>query len=145
MAKRDLWFQIQDDVSYHRRMNKYEIIWTIIGVFFTPFWLLGLIVIWLALLFEKNVTISPIGNDAIKFVVDKNRWTDYRRQHNLPAYQQYGKHHVAPKDVDEINARRLYGQQPGDYAAELAKYKKLLDDGAITQEEFDEQKAKLLH
>lgn len=30
-------------------------------------------------------------------------------------------------------------------ATELTKFKKLLDSGAITQEEFDEQKAKLLH
>ena len=41
-----------------------------------------------------------------------------------------------PKQISEVNSNNI--------ADELKKFKELLDSGAITQEEYDEKKRKLL-
>lgn len=145
MAKVDYYFTIQDDVSYYRRFNRYEKVWTTISVLSLFCGGAGLLILFLAFLFQRTVTISPIGNSKMKFRIPRKIWADYRSGHDISFWEQYGKHHVAPKDNDEVNVKRMYGEQPVDVTSEIAKYKKLLDDGAITQEEFDEKKAKLLH
>jgi membrane protease subunit (stomatin/prohibitin family) len=55
------------------------------------------------------------------------------------------KNRAERKAIESMNDQQGQQQQAAvDPTEELAKYKKLLDSGAITQEEYDKKKAELL-
>lgn len=100
--------RLQNDVSYYRVNTPYE--WIIIGVsvvvclFNIVFGLLLFIILWSL---NTKVRVSPIGNSSIYIEVAKKTWSEYRKEHNLPAWKQYMKNHVAEKDVDTINQKKI--------------------------------------
>lgn len=95
-----------------------------------------------------GVQISFKDNDSIELLMIRTE-TD---RNGFTAKMEYKTYYKICSLLDGIiNDNRIAKQQntsnqaKTSVADEIAKYKKLLDDGAITQEEFDEQKAKLLH
>ena len=73
-------------------------------------------------------------------------------QYQQPQYQQPNVPVMPQAPVQEMQQTPIQENNPSIQAAtpnlvadELAKLKKLLDDGVITQEEFDAQKTKLLN
>lgn len=80
------------------------------------------------------VYISQSEIPSKKYWVKKEDWIKYRHSHHISIFTEY-RHAKYISDTPES----LIGE-----ADQIAEYKKLLDDGVITKEEFDAKKKQIL-
>lgn len=131
--------KLDPNVSYRRRYSTAEIVCIILGTI--SLWaVIGLIFFGIAIYLQfagNTIVVSEISNPT-KITVDKFEWDQYRQEHGITYTQQYRryKRHLINNNV--------LPSEDTDVAEQLVKYKKLLDDGAITQDEFDTKKSQLL-
>lgn len=124
--------------SYYRRWTTSDIIVTIIavllvGTLYGTF--LALILFFVYPLFLSKFLVSDIDNKDEKIWVRKNDWKEYRLSHGIGYFTQYRPNRVVTSEQSHA---------PQGNADELKKFKKLLDEGTITQEEFNAKKKQIL-
>lgn len=131
-------YSIDDSKSYFRRYTSTDIVFIGLMVLFglTVFGLL--ISLLIALVYPRiprTICISEYHKSDQKIWVSKDVWDLYRETHDVSAFNEYRemKRSIPQKHM-----------QLGS-ADELAGYKKLLDSGVITQEEYDAKKKSILN
>lgn len=131
---------LENSKSYYRRYQAIDYIMTIIIAFlvFTGFGII--IAVPLAIFYPRMISSFPVSdmNDRkTKLMVSKSQWDKYRASHSMNVFNEW-----------RPTKRLFYSNDNCDSsigtADQIMNYKKLLDDGAITQEEFDAKKKQIL-
>jgi hypothetical protein len=134
----------EDDMVFAADYPFLDVMWTMILFFFWVAWIWLLIVIisdifrrdesgWTKAAWIFFLILVPFLAALIYVIANGQAMTE-RRVHDVAASQQQLDNHI----------RSVAGSGDGGAASEIHRAKQLLDSGAITQEEFDQLKAKAL-
>lgn len=89
---------------------------------------------------ESKIYVSDIDNRSVKFWVRKIDWKAYCETHGKNMFNSYKPQRVTTSQQEATAAANAQNSN----LDQLAKLKELLDQGVITQEEFDAKKKQLL-
>ncbi|APX71918.1 SHOCT domain-containing protein [Companilactobacillus allii] len=138
-------FQKLDPVkSYYRRWSTADYVIIIlvalgiVSVFGIP---VSIILYAIYRMVESKVYVSDIDNRGDKFWVRKIDWKNYRDTHGKNVFNEYRPQRVvtSQQENEAANANQ------NNNIDQLSKLKELLDQGVLTQEEFDAKKKELLN
>lgn len=133
--------KIDDLKSYYRRYSTFDYVMLAI-IFILILTGFGVIIgLPLAFFYPRmvsQITVSDYDNKSKKILVSKQEWDAYRDCHNFNVFNEY-------RRTKRIFYKNTNNQLPTNVADDLIDYKKLLDSGAITKEEYDAKKKQILN
>lgn len=133
---------LDPNVSYKRQTTALEI-WTIIvGVLTLSAFGFGIFFLIAAMIIQfttDNIKVKDLKTGVSKFAT-RFEWNQYCKEHGINYWHEY--RNEEKKLVEQHNV--VSAVSNNETIDDLAKYKKLLDDGAINQDEFDKKKKEIL-
>ena len=131
-------FKIDDSESYFRRYTTtdYVMIGLMILLTITGFgFIFALAIAFIYPRMTSQICISEYSHPDKKMWISKTDWDDYRTSNDVSLFQEYRRaKRFIPEKETSIGV-----------ADELAKYKKLLDNEIITDDEYNAKKKQLLN